>query len=57
LKKRTRTKGIGKYILNDPTPERIVFIGEFESENPNAELYVYRGKMTICEENFSLNAN
>jgi phospholipid-transporting ATPase len=35
----------------------MLFVGECVSENPNTELYVYTGKITICEENFSLNAN
>lgn len=57
LKKRTRPKDIEKYILNTCEPDRLIFVGECVSENPNPELYVYTGKITICEDNFSLNAN
>ena len=57
LKKRTKPKDIDKYILNSCEPDRIIFIGECVSENPNAELYAYTGKMVICNETFSLNQN
>jgi phospholipid-transporting ATPase len=57
LKKRTRPKDIEKYVLNTCEPDRLIFIGECVSEQPNSELYVYTGKITICEENFALNAN
>lgn len=57
LKKRTRPKDIDKYILNTFEPDRILFVGECESEHPNTELYQYTGKITICGENFALNAN
>ena len=57
MKKRTRPKDIEKYVLNTCEPDRLIFIGECVSEQPNSELYVYTGKITICEENFALNAN
>lgn len=57
LKKRTRPQDIDKYILNTQEPERLIFIGECVSENPNAELDSYTGKIVICDETFSLNRN
>lgn len=57
LKKRTRPKDIERYVLNTCEPDRLIFIGECVSEQPNSELYVYTGKITICEETFALNAN
>lgn len=57
LKKRMRPKGIERYILNTFETDRILFVGECVSENPNTELYQYTGKITICDEVFSLNAN
>lgn len=57
LKKRSRPKDIERYILNSPLPDRMIFVGECVSENPTKELYTYTGKITICEDNFSLNAN
>ena len=57
MKKRTRPKDIEKYVLNTCEPDRLIFIGECVSEQSNSELYVYTGKITICEENFALNAN
>ena len=57
MKKRTRPKDIEKYILNTDQADRLIFVGECTSENPNAELYEYTGKIQICEETFSLNAN
>ena len=57
LKKRSRPKDIEKYILNSCEPDRLIFVGECVSENPNTELYMYTGKLTICEETFALNAN
>lgn len=57
LKKRSRPKDIEKYILNTFEPDRIIFVGECVSEQPNTELYQYTGKITICEDNFALNAN
>lgn len=57
LKKRTRPKDIDRYILDTFEPDRIMFVGECVSEQPNTELYQYTGKITICDENFALNAN
>lgn len=57
LKKRSRPKDIDKYVLNTFEPDRIIFVGECVSEQPNTELYSYTGKITICEDNFALNAN
>lgn len=45
LKKRFRSKDIDKYILNSKEPERLIFIGELESEKPSAELYNYTGRI------------
>jgi phospholipid-transporting ATPase len=39
LKKRSRPKDIEKYILNTCEPDRILFVGECVSEQPNTELY------------------
>lgn len=52
-----RPKDIDKYILNTDSADRLIFVGECESENPNAELYEYTGRITICEDNYALNAN
>ena len=57
MKKRTRPKDIDRYILNSCEPDRLIVVGECVSENPNTELYVYTGKITICDDTFSLNAN
>lgn len=57
LKKRTRPKDIGKYVLNSCEPDRIIFLGECVSEKPNSELYSYTGKITICDDTYALNAN
>lgn len=57
LKKRTRPKDIDKYILNTAEADRLIFVGECVSENPNAELYEYTGKITICDDTFALNGN
>lgn len=57
MKKRTRPKGIERYILNTFEPDRILFVGECVSEQPTPELYQYTGKVTICGDNFALNAN
>lgn len=45
LKKRSRPKHIEKYILNTKEPERLIFIGELESEKPSPELYNYTGRI------------
>jgi P-type E1-E2 ATPase len=39
LKKRSRPKGIERYILNTFETDRILFVGECVSEMPNTELY------------------
>lgn len=39
LKKRSRPKDIDRYILNTFEPDRIIFLGECVSEQPNTELY------------------
>jgi len=57
LKKRNKSKDIEKYILSTCEPDKILYIGECISEKPNSELYDYKGKLTICGENYSLNAN
>jgi len=43
--------------MNSCEPERIIFLGECVSEMPNAELYNYTGKISICGDNFALNQN
>ena len=57
LKKRSRPKDLEKYILNTREPAHLAFIAECVSENPNAELYAYTGKMQIHSSNISLTAN
>jgi magnesium-transporting ATPase (P-type) len=44
-------------VLSSYDPDRIIYVGECVSEQPNSELYSYTGKITICEETFSLSAN
>lgn len=56
LKKRAKPKDIDRYVLNSADPDRILFLGECVSELPNAELYLFSGKMSICGDNFALNA-
>lgn len=57
MKKRHKPKDIEKYVLSSYDPDRIIYVGECVSENPNSELYSYTGKITICEETFALSAN
>ena len=46
-----------KYVLATSEPDRIIYVGECVSENPNSELYSYTGKISMCGDNFALNAN
>ena len=57
LKKRSKPKDIDRYVLNSCEPERILFLGECECEEPTTELYSYTGKITICDDSFALNHN
>ena len=43
--------------MNSASPDRILFLGECISEQPNNMLDVYSGKISICGEQFAHNVN
>lgn len=59
LKKRTRPKDLKESRCpNGLDPEKFSnLIADVVSELPNAELYQYSGKATLCNENIALTAN
>lgn len=46
-----------KYIPNTLDASKLNFKGECVSENPSNELYSYRAKIKVGDENFAINHN